>query len=127
MVQAVDGNWYGYFADSTQANIADGTTTVSGQGLDYGSICIPAQAETAIGTPFSQAINVALNSESCTALNVVNGTNNVVREAKLPNSGSGNIAVGQIGINAESWPFVQLYDLSPGGNVVGQYDKGGVA
>jgi hypothetical protein len=24
MAQAVDGNWYGYFADKTQASIADG-------------------------------------------------------------------------------------------------------
>ena len=39
MVQAVDGNWYGYFADETMANIADGTTTTPGTGLDFGEIC----------------------------------------------------------------------------------------
>ncbi len=38
MVQAVDGNWYGYFADRTQAETADATTTSAGFGLDYGSI-----------------------------------------------------------------------------------------
>ncbi len=42
MVQAVDGNWYGYFADRTQASIADFTaasTGISGQGLEFGTLC----------------------------------------------------------------------------------------
>ncbi len=41
MVQAVDGNWYGYFADLTQATIADQTTTsaAGGFGLDFGQFC----------------------------------------------------------------------------------------
>jgi hypothetical protein len=30
MVQAVDGNWYGYFADRNMTQIADSTTTYSG-------------------------------------------------------------------------------------------------
>ena len=29
MVQGVDGNWYGYFADETMADTADATTTTS--------------------------------------------------------------------------------------------------
>ena len=44
MVQAVDGNWYGYFADLTQAQAADATSkvaTVAGtaEGLDFGIFC----------------------------------------------------------------------------------------
>ena len=35
MVQAVDGNWYGYFADETMAITADGTTAQQGAGLEY--------------------------------------------------------------------------------------------
>ncbi len=41
MVQAVDGNWYGYFADLLQATTADQTTTSAdgGEGLDFGQFC----------------------------------------------------------------------------------------
>ncbi|MFB5607563.1 MAG: hypothetical protein ACE5RG_05615, partial [Candidatus Nitrosomaritimum yanchengensis] len=42
MVQAVDGNWYGYFADRSQARIADEASRVAGapgQGLDFGTFC----------------------------------------------------------------------------------------
>ena len=41
MAQAVDGNWYGYFADKTQAQIADSTVSVTnnGTGFDFGTFC----------------------------------------------------------------------------------------
>ena len=41
MVQAVDGNWYGYFADRLQAQTADATVgdTTGGVGLDFGKFC----------------------------------------------------------------------------------------
>ena len=34
MVQAVDGNWYGYFADRNMALIADATTDEAGEGCE---------------------------------------------------------------------------------------------
>ena len=41
MVQAVDGNWYGYFADRNMAQIADSTATLeNGVGLDYGDFVV---------------------------------------------------------------------------------------
>ena len=39
MVQGEDGNWYGYFADRKMAEIADSSTSVRGEGLDFGGIC----------------------------------------------------------------------------------------
>jgi len=39
MVQGVDGNWYGYFADSTMATTADTTSQAAGEGLDFGTFC----------------------------------------------------------------------------------------
>ena len=47
MVQATDGNWYGYFADRTMAQIADSTVRddqtvnpgTAGEGLDFGVFC----------------------------------------------------------------------------------------
>jgi hypothetical protein len=119
MVQAVDGNWYGYFADETMANVADATVGTPGQGLDFGTIeDDEAAAGTLIGTGatfFSDANAVAYQD----------GDLNVVREAKLANT---NVAAtGQIDIDDTYWPFIQLYPLNPTGNVVVQYNKGGGA
>jgi hypothetical protein len=102
MVQAVDGNWYGYFADNTMAGLADATTTVAGQGLDFGTICTPVQAQADAGVSFSDATNVALSATDCagTASTTVM---NVLREAKDPNT---TVATGQIGLTAvNDWPL----------------------
>ena len=41
MAQATDGNWYGYFADKKQAQIADEiqSSGATGSGLDFGAFC----------------------------------------------------------------------------------------
>ncbi len=75
MIQAVDGNWYGYFADRDQAINADGSTTAVGEGLDFGTVCLPgigtdfADAEGFIGdtSPFdlSDADGVAISATAC--------------------------------------------------------------
>ncbi len=41
LAQATDGNWYGYFADRNQAEIAARTAPVSGHGLNFGWFCGP--------------------------------------------------------------------------------------
>jgi len=141
MVQAVDGNWYGYFADRKQAQIADSTTTVAGAGLDFGSFCTA--TTTSIGgvaTFFSESRGIAVNdategeqgtnppvaiTDTCGGAIAADGSLNVVREAKDPNT-NGAVPIGQIGLAlATDWPFIQLYDLSPGGNVIVSYNKGG--
>jgi len=47
MVQATDGKWYAYIADVDQARMADATVPAAstGQGLDFGTICLPSEAE----------------------------------------------------------------------------------
>jgi hypothetical protein len=172
MVQAVDGNWYGYFADQTQASIADftarGTGSIGGQGLDFGTFCATGTVTNAVvGVSVADTVGVALPLFNLHGLSGVNGTAtgtafvaadecaqttitldggyatssagdtaiagamNVIREAKTPNltltSGTGTEDDdGQIGINGTGiWPFIQLYDLNPTGNVVIQYNKGG--
>jgi hypothetical protein len=192
MAQATDGNWYGYFADKTQAQRADGTTEtlVGGVGLDFGQFC--SSASTALHSDettqlFSDTVGVAIpirtNSTASTAFGV-NGTDtigncntsfhgktssynngywntvgaaadirinanstyslttatggtvssgvagsvsNVVREAKAinTNTATGN-GIGQIDLLDDGlWPFIQLYDLTAGGDVNIQYSKGG--
>ena len=154
MAQAVDGNWYGYFADRDQAQIADSTATTPRSGLDFGGFCEAADAVTAIGVDLSDTSGFAsggvtngvtgsssggafvVDSTECTVgVADTDSTMNVVREAKDLNSndaanGGTDETSGQIGIidaNKNAFPFIQLYTLSPGGNVVVQYNKGGGA
>ncbi len=157
MVQAVDGNWYGYFADRDQAVFADKTSGAPSQGLDFGAFCTATSAGALItdstidsDIEFSDTSGVAVRYHSdannavdkpavdddlatCNDAPFVADTNNinVVREPKVPNSNNAAnstvTAEGQIGIKANSWPFIQLYELNPTGNVVIQYNKGGGA
>jgi hypothetical protein len=187
MAQATDGNWYGYFADKTQATRADNTTTSTGGGigLDFGQFCgsqtvkVSKNENSAL---FSDTVGVALPIRTNSTAYGVNGTSftnatcsgdydgisssgsssgvriqnsthsnvyvqgnqkttvtqnvasavedrvsNVVREAKKINSVmSGTTGIGQIELKDDGlWPFIQLYDLTTGGNVVITYAKGG--
>jgi hypothetical protein len=156
MVQAVDGNWYGYFADRAQALIADATAgTNTGFGLDFGGFCdntlvLTGSSGLAGTTDFGDTNGVMIpstagiaNVHATGAADGVSpsaacGTNaagvgttpgmNVVREAKDVNAGiAATVKAGQIGVDAEQWPFIQLYTLNPTGNVEVQYNKGGGA
>jgi hypothetical protein len=152
MIQATDGNWYAYFADRKQAQIADQTVVDAGTinaGLDFGTFCRNDRGQNVLNVTLTETTGFAI---PVTILGGVQGTTplataicsddglgnqtamNVVREPKEPNPGSGTTAVprGQIGLNGagadsskDGWPFIQLYDFSQGGNVVVQYNKGG--
>ena len=142
MVQATDGNWYGYFASRAQAQAADATQgATSGKGLDFGAFCSGGTSPSVFGVSFSDTNGVAIpvdagisgttqgtaSFNACTGGPPASGTllNHVVREAKTPNPGGGSVLFGQIGIASNAWPIIQLYDLAPTGNVVVQYNKGG--
>ena len=136
MVQAVDGNWYGYFADRAQAKVVDSTVGLPGFGLDYGELCN--ENSNILGIDLSDAVGFAIprdidsGSNGLETLGVCDGDitsddpyiNHVVRQAKDINTNS-RIIPGQIGIDVDAWPFIQLYQLNPTGNVVVQYNKGG--
>ena len=132
MAQATDGNWYGYFSDREMATIADATVnaTSSGIGLDYGSICTGTNSTAASTTLFgfgdqlSDTNGVAIGATDCNGAGADPTIQNVLREAKSL-SNHPNPEAGQIGVVAGMWPFIQLYTLSEGGNVVVTYNKGG--
>ncbi len=153
MVQAVDGRWYGYFADRNQVLIADSTTTVERQGLDYGVICPPTvdlgNATSGTTVLVTDTVGVALpdvddvdggldngnaNGGAITVSATITDDDdnfresmNVVRESKDMNMQHppGAEVGGQIGLDPDFWPFIQLFALNPTGNVVVQYNKGG--
>ena len=134
MVQGVDGNWYGYFADRAQVVAADALqTTAAGVGLDFGTIAknpVDPVARTLIhsggeGNDFFQFTDgVAYDADPST------DTINVVRQAKALSNGADATSTaddGQIGVHSAHWPFIQLYNLTTGGNVAIQYNKAGGA
>ena len=166
MVQGVDGNWYGYFADRNMALIADSTVTTAGNGLDFGQFCSAETAGAVIlsfdNEGFTDSDGVAIPGSVRTGSvttgfithsvdgKTLTGTidaecdpvggaftssrNNVVRESKDV-ANANNVDRGQIGlvdsidtaIDIDVWPFIQLYQLNPTGNVIIQYNKGGGA
>ena len=127
MVQATDGNWYGYFASQEHAELADANGADAG--LEYGTLCTITQAENGIAiTPgtisFSETNGVYVPRNTCES-STTDVMINVLREHKTINDPSTSVATGQIGVNANYWPFIQLYELTVSGNVVVQYNKGG--
>jgi len=142
MVQAVDGNWYGYFADRDMAQIADNTSAVPGVGLDFGTFCdntsnLGIGANTVFVTDTvgiaiqntnggaGSATGGPITGPSCSGPFPAGDLQNVLREQKQINQAV--TAPGQIGVDPAVWPFIQLYPLNPTGNVVIQYNKGGGA
>ncbi|NDF30538.1 MAG: hypothetical protein EB150_10165, partial [Nitrososphaeria archaeon] len=138
-------------ADSVQAAIGNAG---NGTGLDFGVFCSATTATNNIGPSFSQTVGVALPRQLISGAGVTVGAqggatgaattdssitnacstrapasglhDNVVRENKTLNRGSTSVPVGQIGVlQSNYWPFIQLYNLNPTGNVVVQYNKGG--
>ncbi len=139
MVQAVDGNWYAYFANLQKAQIADQIafdTGVSGQGLDFGVFCSSSTPSTVLGASFSDSDGVAVPRtgslsgftngtsplSSCSGIVdfSTNNINNVVRHSKSINTNSP--ATGQIGLESAAWPIIQLFSFD---DVEIQYNRAG--
>ncbi len=144
MTQSIDGNWYGYFADRIQAQIADqiALNGPSGSSLDFGQFC--KNTSNVLGIDVSDTNSIAIpvdvvNSGTqgttpitvdCSGVVISGNTNNVIRESIPINPGTAiptpPVEIGQIGLaNSQFWPFIQLYEFTPTSNVLVQYNKGG--
>ena len=133
MVQATDGNWYAYFANVESAKEADLTVGLAGQGLDFGVFCSRDTSTSVIGVSLSETDGFALprfvddSTDGNSSFTVCTGSpsgpilNNVVRNAKSINTNS-NVSTGQIGLDSNAWPLIQLYSFSA---VTIQYNPAG--
>ena len=136
MVQATDGNWYAYFANVDKAKFADSTVGSPGKGLDFGSFCSRDTNSSVFGISLSETDGFAIPHSSgilgstdgnssfsqCTGtLSSSTNLNNVVRKAKSINTNP-NIQSGQIGLDSNAWPLVQLYSFD---DVKIQYNPAG--
>jgi hypothetical protein len=124
MVQATDGRWYGYFANVDKAKIADQISldgAVDGAGFDFGVFCSKDTAS--LGPTFTESAGIAVprsitggtngNSDFATCTGTPSGANinNVVRNPRSINTNP-NILTGQIGLDANAWPLIQLFSFS---------------
>jgi hypothetical protein len=136
MVQATDGNWYAYFANVEKAKIADSTVGLAGKGLDFGVFCSRDTSSSVFGISISETDGVAVpqsaglgsftngdsSFSSCTGSPTSStNLNNVVRKAKSINTNP-NIPTGQIGLDSNAWPLIQLFSFD---DVIIQYNPGG--
>jgi len=136
MVQATDGNWYAYFANVEKAKVADSTVGLAGEGLDFGVFCSRDTPSSVFGISLSETDGFAV-PQSAGLADFTNGDslfssctgsptgstnlNNVVRKAKSINTNS-NIPTGQIGLDSNAWPLIQLFSFN---GVTIQYNPGG--
>jgi len=115
MAQGADGNWYGYFGDSTAVAAADETDN----NLDFGLDVDPTHVDV------SEATNVYINATQGTIKNApaLSNWNNTINEQSNMDTILAVYGVGQIDVNPfsddvqgddQEWPFIQLYDFTIG-------------
>src|SRR5437588_1922469 len=138
MVQGSSGAWYAFFANVDKAKQADQISSAGtpGQNLDFGIFCDRSTDSSVLGTSFSQTAGVAIpdsngiigatqgtaSFNACTGnlMPPINNQMSVIRNPPSINTNSG-VKSGQIGINPNAWPLIQLFTFS--NNVSIEYDK----
>ncbi len=138
MAQASDGYWYAFFANTDAAKQADqiSLSGSAGQNLDFGVFCSSSTPSSVLGTDFSQTDGIAIPDSngisgttqglasfgSCSGTPQPPSTNqdSVIRNPPSLNT-SPNVSTGQIGINPNIWPVIQLFSFS--NDVIVEYDS----
>ncbi|MDE1862071.1 MAG: peptidase [Thaumarchaeota archaeon] len=129
MAQASDGYWYAFFADTEAAKQADQISLAGspGQNLDFGVFCSSSTPSSVLGADFSQSDGVAIpdsnglsgTTQGLASFGVCSGTpkppnvnqDNVVKNPPSLNQNP-SVSTGQIGINPNIWPIIQLFSLA---------------
>ena len=137
MAQASDGYWYAFFANTNAAKQADQIALGghAGQNLDFGVFCSSSTPSSVLGADFSQTDGIAIpdssglsgTTQGLASFGVCSGTpqspsvnqNNVVKNPSSLNTNP-NLPPGQIGVNPNIWPVIQLFSFSNDVNV--EYD-----
>ena len=143
MVQGTDGSWYAYFSHIDAAKRADQIVVDAGAGaigesLDFGVFCSANTPSSVLGVSFSDTDGIALPQDggatltgesngnagfsSCGGTITASATiNNVIRNEQSINTNS-NVPSGQIGLDANAWPIIQLFSFD---DVEIKYNKPG--
>ncbi len=121
MVQATNGQWYGYFSNADAISSAD----EMGAGLEFGVSCSPDEAISATSiddtSVFNDTVAVWISSADCDLTNQTDDVTTVVRGApslnysSITNGGQvGIISSNEISDHEEAWPWISAYDLASG-------------
>jgi len=141
MAQATDGNWYGYFADRNQAELAGKTAPIDGRGLNFGFFCNPttstglSNVHPGLDYSLTKGFTIAWENSPAGAPytsqtgNTTSGSGNPTAACVFP---AAAVAVNQIeehvirenktlngntlgfaanSVYASIWPVIQLYDF----------------
>jgi hypothetical protein len=128
MAQGSDGNWYAFFANTDKAKQADQAAHSGspGQSIDFGVFCSASTIPSVLGVDVSQTDGVAIpdsaglsgttqgtaSFNSCTGnATTPSNQNNVLRYPPSLNTNL-KVPVGQLGINPNVWPLIQLFTFS---------------
>ncbi|TRZ79346.1 MAG: peptidase [Nitrosopumilales archaeon] len=127
MVQGTDGNWHAFFANADKAQQADQAAIgTPGQSTDFGVFCGRSTDSSVLGIDISQTDGVAIPSPaglsgysqgtagftSCMGNPTTSPSqNNVIRYPHSLNSNP-QVPVGQVGINPNVWPLIQLFTFT---------------
>jgi len=127
MVQGSDGNWHAFFANADKAQQADqAAIKTPGQSMDFGVFCGRSTDPSVLGIDVSQTDGIAIPSSaglsgttqgtagftSCTGNATTSSSqNNVIRNLPSLNTNP-KVPVGQVGINPNVWPLIQLFTFT---------------
>jgi len=127
MVQGSDGNWHAFFANADKAQQADqAAIKTPGQSMDFGVFCGRSTDPSVLGIDVSQTDGIAIPSSaglsgttqgtagftSCTGNATTSSSqNNVIRNPPSLNTNP-KVPVGQVGINPNVWPLIQLFTFT---------------
>ncbi len=149
MVQAVDGNWYAFFAHRANALIADSEVVIPGTGSDFGVFCSQDSGNVlgstidvtetegfAIQDPALVTNEVDGNPAGTPLTNLCTDPNPTLTPNDFMAVLNGVVDInpnfpnqelhGQIGISKGFWPFIQLFSFNAGDEVEIIYLKGGM-
>ena len=125
MVQATDGYWYAYVADTNSVLAINQDV-----GLNFGELCAnPAEANTLFANAdFDVSSTVYVSGNTC-AVQTVHDPLNVIRNAKTLNNAENRdttIGVGNNHLRDDSyWPFIQTFVFADDANIDVVYSGGG--
>ena len=134
MAQASDGYWYAFFANTNAAKQADQIALggQAGENMDFGVFCSSSTPLSVLGADFSQTDGIAIpdsnglsgTTQGLASFGICSGTpqppavnqNNVVKNPPSLNTNP-NLPPGQIGVNPNIWPVIQLFSFSDDVNI----------
>ena len=115
MLQAVDGNWYGYFAHRDMAQIADSTVIAeNGIGLDFGDFCESSDDFDALGISLSDTVGFAVSNtdEISGQIGSSSGGNIIGTNCLLGSTSGSTIFESDFTIGLDGWQYYSVVNAA---------------